>query len=255
MLMRKRTPVLALVLLVSCAACSQSGSSGAAADQATPTEASPKSEQPLRSRQEIAAGLHQGIDVSGHAGSVDWRRVRAAGHSFAYVKATEGDDLKDPLFDSHWSSMKEAGLVRGAYHFYVTEDDPDDQAAFFIESVQLESGDLAPVVDVEVLGHSTSAGIADRLQIFLERLEEHYGVRPMIYTEPNFWNKYLTENFGHYPLWVAEYESDEPRLPKGWTNWYLWQWKGDAEVPGVEKGADLSRLNELMPDRHLLLVP
>lgn len=186
---------------------------------------------------------NHGIDVSYHSGTVQWDSVAAHGFQFAFVKATEGNDLKDPAFGSHWQALKDAGIIRGAYHFYVTEDAPETQAQFYIENVHLEPGDLAPVVDIEVIGHGTSAGLADRLTVFLSILESHYGVRPIIYTSPTFWNKNLSADFGHYPLWVAEYEVDEPRIPNGWTNWQMWQWQGDATVAGVEKTADVTRIN------------
>lgn len=186
---------------------------------------------------------HHGIDVSYHSGTVQWDSVAAHGFQFAFVKATEGNDLKDPAFEDHWQALREAGIVRGAYHFYVTEDAPETQAQFFINNVHLEPGDLAPVVDIEVIGHNTASGLSDRLTVFLSMLEQHYGARPIIYTSPTFWNKHLSADFGHYPLWVAEYEVDEPRIPNGWTNWHMWQWKGDATVAGVEKTADVTRLN------------
>ena len=203
----------------------------------------------------VGTKLHQGLDVSWHSGTVDWQQVAAAGHGFAFVKATEGVDAKDAAFDAHWPAMKAAGLVRGAYHFYVTEDDPEAQARFFIDNVVLIPGDLAPVVDIELLGHGTEPGLADRLRTFLRRLEQHYGVKPVIYTAPNFWNQYLGEGFGEYPLWVAEYGVDTPRLPQGWDDWHLWQWQGDAAVPGVEKGADLSRVNRDGQALAALVIP
>jgi len=113
------------------------------------------------------------------------------GHSFAFIKASEGVDLADPDFGANWTAAGEAGLVRGAYHFYVTEDDPEQQARLFIETVQLEPGDLAPVVDIELIGHGTPPGLPDRLRRFLELLEQRYGVRPIIYTSPKFWNTHF----------------------------------------------------------------
>lgn len=203
-----------------------------------------------------AAALSQGIDVSGYSGTVDWTTVDAAGHSFAFAKATEGEDLKDPAFDQNWSQMKAAGMVRGAYHFYVTEDDPEAQAKFFLATVTLEPGDLAPVVDIETLGHDTSAeGLPEELHTFLGLLESHYGVKPIIYTTANFWNQYLGEGFGDYPLWVAEYDVESPKIPTGWQTWHLWQWQENAPVPGVEKGADLSKLNPAGPDLAGLVLP
>ncbi len=207
----------------------------------------------------IVSALHDGIDVSTHSGMVSWPEVAAAGHGFAFMKATEGVDLADSAFATNWIAAKDAGLVRGAYHFYVTEDDPDQQADFFISVVSLEAGDLAPVVDIELIGHNTQPGLTrltGHLQQFLDRLEAHYGIKPIIYTMPNFWNEHLGDGFGGYPLWVAEYEVDQPRLPKGWAAWHLWQWQADADIPGVEKGADLNKANRHGPNlADLVLVP
>ena len=38
----------------------------------------------------------RGIDVSHHQGEIDWAKVAGAGVRFAYLKATEGRDLRDP---------------------------------------------------------------------------------------------------------------------------------------------------------------
>ncbi len=195
-----------------------------------------------------------GLDVSSYSGAIDWPAVRAAGAGFAIARATEGMDLADSSFDTYWPAMKEAGLVRGAYHFYVTEDDPEIQAQFFIDNVTLEPGDLAPVVDIEVIGHDTQPGVADRLRTWLEIVEKHYGIRPIIYTSPNFWNENLDDTFGDYPLWEAEYEVEAPTLPRGWQTWTLWQWKGDAEYAGVEKNADLDRANPEVADAQLAAI-
>jgi lysozyme len=195
-----------------------------------------------------------GIDVSHHSGAVDWTKVKAHGHTFAFAKATEGMDDPDPTFAAHWPAMKKAGLIRGAYHFYVTEDDPKEQAKFFIQTVTLKKGDLAPVVDIEILGKDTQPGLVSRFQTFLEILEKHYGIKPIIYTDRGFWNAHLDDKFGSYPLWVAEYDVESPTLPRGWTTYHLWQWKGDAQVPGVEKTADLSKFNHKKKDFSQLML-
>lgn len=203
----------------------------------------------------IHARLQRGIDVSSHSGEVDWVQVRDQRFSFAVVKASEGVDLPDPEHDAHWQQLTATGMLRGAYHFYVTEDDPDAQADLFLATARLEPGDLAPVVDVEVIGHHTPPGLADRLQRFLDRLEEAYGVPPIIYTTARFWDAHLPATFGRYPLWVAEFEVDEPNLPHGWDRWHLWQYEDDSDVPGVAKDADLTRGNSEIEDLGRLLIP
>jgi len=131
----------------------------------------------------------RGIDVSHHSGAVDWAAVAAGGYAFAYVKATEGIDAPDPTFDEHWQALADHGLHRGAYHFYVTEDDPEEQARFFLSHVRHRPGDLAPVVDVELIGHGTVGDVAPRLRRFLEIVEQEVGVPPIIYTGNPDWHK------------------------------------------------------------------
>ncbi|MEW8626099.1 MAG: GH25 family lysozyme [Candidatus Thiodiazotropha sp.] len=203
---------------------------------------------------ETTLRLNEGIDVSKFSGRVDWPSLVKQGYSFAFTKATEGVDLKDSAFEDNWKAMKQAGIVRGAYHFYVTEDDPRQQAQFFIDTVKLEAGDLAPVVDVELVGHHTQPGLADRLKVWLDLIEQHYRIRPIIYTNAKFWNKHFNKDFGDYPLWIAEYDVNSPTLPNGWTNWHFWQWRSDADLAGVEKEADLNRINPLSLQKTELIL-
>ena len=208
---------------------------------------------PVKGKGDAKTKTLKGIDVSHFSGKVDWQKVKAGGYSFAFAKATEGMDFKDPTFQNHWQGIKKVGLIRGAYHFYVTEDDPKAQADFFIRNVTLQSGDFLPVVDIEVIGKGTKPGLTQRVKKFLGILEKHFGVKPIIYTGPTFWDSHLNNHFGVYPLWIAEYGVKEPVDPKGWKEWHLWQWKEDAVVPGVEKGADLSIFNSKEKDfSHLL---
>ena len=249
-----------LVVAVACARSETGGDSAAApVSPAPPAAAAVAPPPPTVDLGAVVARLHDGIDVSVHSGAVDWSTVAASGHGFVVLKATEGVDLADAAFAEHWPAVKAAGLVRGAYHFYVTEDDPDEQADFFTRTVRLEPGDLAPVVDIELIGHGTTPGLAGRLRRFLSRLEAHYGIRPILYTDPDFWDQHLAsasdaETFGSYPLWVAEYDVDSPRLPTDWSIWHLWQWRADAAVPGVENGADLNRAHAEADLRGLVVV-
>lgn len=196
-----------------------------------------------------------GIDVSRYSGAVDWNAVKAQGHAYAFVKATEGLTLKDPAFDGHWQKMKAAGVLRGAYHFYVTRDDPAAQARFFISTVMLQPGDFVPVLDIETLssGAPFEAVIAG-VQGWLDAVETHYGVKPIIYTSPGFADASLAGRFGAYPLWLAEYGVQQPRVPSGWTAWQLWQFQENSAVAGVSGGADLNRANPAEKDLSALII-
>jgi len=78
---------------------------------------------------------HQGIDVSHYQGRIDWRALPAQGVDFAYIKASEGGDLRDDAFAANWAGAERAGIARGAYHFFTLCRPGADQAANFIAAV------------------------------------------------------------------------------------------------------------------------
>ena len=90
----------------------------------------------------------KGIDVSHFQGNVDWAKVKATGAAFAFAKATEGTATIDKMFATNWPAMKNAGLLRGAYHFFHGSKDATDQANFFLSKFSVVAGDLPPVLDV-----------------------------------------------------------------------------------------------------------
>ena len=187
-----------------------------------------------------------GLDVSYHSGRVDWAAAVAGGNRFGLTLATAGVDFCDPFFFAHWEGMRQAGLLRGAYHFFVAEDDPEQQARHFLAHVTFEPGDLAPVVDIESRKRPV-ADLSARLKRFLAIVEEAVGTKPIIYTGPSFWRSNMTDAFGEYPLWIAEYGVDSPSVPEGWTRWHLWQWRGDVELPGSHRSVPSGRRRSAPP--------
>lgn len=186
-----------------------------------------------------------GIDVSHYQGDVDWHQVQSSGVAFGYAKATQGTRYTDPKFAENWAGMGEAGLLRGAYHFYTAGDDPKAQAAHFSAAVHLGPGDLPPMVDIETEGKSTETNydLIKDLHAFLDLLKQAYGVDPFIYTGPGFWNAHFNDSFDGYPLWVAEYGVSEPEPVIGWKYWTIWQHSQSGSVPGVNGSVDLDTFN------------
>ncbi|HVS14811.1 MAG TPA: GH25 family lysozyme [Thermoanaerobaculia bacterium] len=197
----------------------------------------------------------EGIDVSYHSGHVDWSAARAAGYRFGLTLATAGVDFRDPFLASHWARIHEAGLVRGAYHFYIAADDPVAQAHHFLSHVVLEPGDLRPVVDIESAAQEPPADLARQLARFVAEIEAAIGVAPIVYTGAIFWRDHVaTTAFADHPLWIAEYEVDQPEIPAGWDRWDLWQWQGNAALPHIAPIVDLDRLHA-DADVDELLIP
>jgi lysozyme len=185
----------------------------------------------------------RGLDVSHFQGTVEWPQVIQAGYAFAFIKATDGITYVDPEFTANWRGAKAAGLLRGAYHFFEADDDPQQQAENFLNTVVLEPGDLPPVLDVESSSTSAQvpvATIVERIAAWLQAVEQATGCTPILYTDASYWNSLATEQFGGYPLWIAEYGVASPTLPKGWTSWAFWQFTESGTVPGIATSVDLN---------------
>lgn len=180
-----------------------------------------------------------GIDVSKWQGTVDWKSVQQAGIAFAFARATYGISEVDSCFSENWQGMQEAGITRGAYHFFLAADDPAQQADFFIRTVgSLGADDLPPVIDVEAAS-GVNSNLAASVQTWLSTVEQGLGRKPIIYTAPSFWNQNLTGGFGDYPLWVAEYGVSSPKPVNGWANWTFWQYSSTGQMGGVSGSVDL----------------
>ena len=76
--------------------------------------------------QDRKAGKVKGIDVSNNNGSINWSKVKKDGYQFAYIKASEGTNFNDTLFDSNVKKAKASGIHTGAYHFGRPSGSPDD---------------------------------------------------------------------------------------------------------------------------------
>jgi len=181
-----------------------------------------------------------GIDVSHYQGVVDWQAVQAANIGFAFAKASEGEAIVDAQFDANWQGMKAAGLLRGAYHFYDSTVDPVAQAKNFVNAVgSLAASDMPPVLDIEIFrGAFGNNSLANNVLTWLNTVQQALGRTPMIYTGPSFWDKYMNDQFGTYPLWVAEYGVTTPHIPNGWSNWTFWQSTQAATVAGISGEVD-----------------
>ena len=192
----------------------------------------------------------RGPDVSGwrhpSGAALDWAKVRGAGESFTFVKATEGVGFVSKSFSPDWRASKAAGLLRGAYHFArPSVGSAVAQADHFVTTVGgLNSpGDLPPVLDLEVNGGLTPAQLAVWTGQWLTEVQARSGRTPIIYTSPNFWATSMKNStaFLAYPLWVARYASTPSSLV--WPRWTFWQYTETGKLPGVVGAVDRNSFN------------
>lgn len=184
-----------------------------------------------------------GIDVSRYQDLIAWEEVKKMSVGdirlgFAFIKATEGIGNTDPQFRRNWKRAQSNGIVRGAYHFFIASKDGKMQAENFIKRVELEPGDLPPVLDVEQRNGVSKTQLQREVKKWLQTVESYYGVKPIIYTNVDFYKQNLGSDFDGYPLWVAHYyQREQPRITRDWT---FWQHNDQGNVNGITARVDFN---------------
>ncbi len=183
-----------------------------------------------------------GIDVSHFQGEIDWQKVAESSVSFTFIKSSQGDDITDERYQSNWAGSAQYGLLHGVYHYLDPSIDATAQANYFIAVTQGEFGDFPPIVDIEAFEQQTASEVIDTLSTFIDIIEEKYNCKPMIYTSPGFWDQLDNNDFGSYPLWLADY-ADQPQLPQGWEQWLFWQFSDTGTINGINGDVDQDQFN------------
>lgn len=189
-----------------------------------------------------------GIDISSYQGDeIDFLNRKQDTLSFVICRATLGITFNDPDFSNNWTLIPQKGFVRGAYHFYMCDDDPTKQAQHYLQIVgSIGAGDLPPILDFEQAG---LAGVTNKQKIqsdlltFLTTVESATKRTPLIYVSPDFADEYLSNPaFAKYPLYVADYDGqNQPSMPTLWksTTWKCWQKTDSVRVDGNQNDFDV----------------
>ncbi|MBS1745675.1 MAG: glycoside hydrolase family 25 protein [Bacteroidetes bacterium] len=184
-----------------------------------------------------------GIDVSSYQGKIYWPAIanmqdRNVRISFVFIKATEGLRQVDRQYQRNWQQSKQAQITRGAYHYFIATKSGSLQAQNFLKTVQLQPGDLPPVLDVEELYGVRPDSMRSRVAAWLTAVEQVYQVKPIIYTSAKFYKDYLGRQFDKYPLWVAHYfVKEKPAVDDGW---YFWQHNAAGKINGILTKVDFN---------------
>lgn len=200
-----------------------------------------------------------GIDVSHYQGYIDWADLRSNGMidkypiRFVMIKATEGSRHVDERFAYNFAEAREHGFICGAYHFWSIYSPGKEQAEHFISTVELRQGDLPPVLDVEHKAKDQSVeDFQKSVKQWLDIVEEHYGVKPIIYTYYKFKTSLLDDPmFDQYPYWIAHYYVDSVNY-KG--DWKFWQHTDCGKLPGIDGYVDFDIYNGSYYDLQRLTI-
>lgn len=193
-----------------------------------------------------------GIDVSHWQGKIDWVKVKEAGYSFAFLKASEGSSMVDSNVYDNYNGARAAGVLVGLYHFThaTTLDEARREASFFCTILDACGGiqgmDLPPVLDVEPSPPNVTTNYPEVCRVWCKVIEEKYGVKPIIYSYPYFIDAYMNDPTlaSEYKLWLADYANNQPFDHAGWDTWTFLQYTNKGKVPGINAGGvDLNEFN------------
>lgn len=191
----------------------------------------------------------RGVDVSEYQGEIDWEKLSNQNIDFAYIKATEGSSYTDERFQYNYQNAITTSLKIGAYHFFSFDSDAISQSENYIKNVPKDMNLLPPVVDIEFYGDKNKnipdvEKTREQLKKLLERLEEYYQKKPIIYATNTSYNLYIKDNFEEYKIWIRDIFST-PNL-KDNRKWTLWQYTNRERLEGYngeEKFIDMNVFN------------
>ncbi len=186
-----------------------------------------------------------GIDVSQYQGNISWSEVLTINDEFPidfiYIRATMGEKAKDSKFKQNWKEVKNRNKLRGAYHYFRPNENSIKQANNFIKTVELEPGDLPPVLDIEEMPRNQSMdSLKTGLKRWLTVVEKHYEIKPVLYSGDKYFADFLEKEFADYTLWIANYNF---WIEKPKKHWNFWQFSEKGTVKGIKGPVDLNLFN------------
>ena len=220
--------------------------------------------------------MQLGIDVShwqddkSTAQKMNFEKAASQGAKFVFIKVSERGKI-DEDFEYNWQAAKDAGLLRGGYHFLRWDLSGLLQARIFCDILMDDPGELLPVADFEAPRQGSLYPSNALLLQFLEEVETKMNRRPILYTSPGYWNihgrnkytKQFDAKWAYYPLWEAHYFKEykpgvtKPQEIQPWASagktWTFWQYtqNGDGLAFGAEsKSIDLNWFNGSLQDLY-----
>lgn len=184
---------------------------------------------------------YDGVDVSHFQNNIKWDELKKDDSlKFVYARVMGMNERIDELYYRNMSEAKRCGVLIGTYHFFTMDMSVQDQWRKFRRFVDKDKQDLKPMIDIESqsLSATDNTHLKDSVMWMAKAMEAEYGVKPVIYSNQNFYEQYLTPEFDDYPLWIANY-SRMPRLQTGVP--FLWQFSCTGHVRGIWCEVDLNR--------------
>lgn len=150
-----------------------------------------------------------------------------------------GCDWVDDRFQANWRGAGDAGLDRGAYHYFTLCTSGSAPARNFLAVTPPDPAALPPAVDLELAGNCSRrpdpATVDAELGELLSTVEAAWGRDVVLYVGDDFERPYpVRERLGRL-LWHRRF-----LLSPDVDGWWVWQLHGLAHVEGITGGVDFN---------------
>lgn len=192
-----------------------------------------------------------GIDVSKYQKGINWQKVKNAGINFVIIRCGyrgygSGVLVEDPMYASHISGAKAAGLRVGVYFFSqaVTEAEAVEEASMAVKLANRYGINMPIAIDSEYAaggrGRADGLSKAERTKITIAfcNTVANSGHTPMVYASKNWFSEHLSPSQfpGSYRIWVAQYAS---KCTYG-GRYDIWQNTSKGQVDGISGNVDMN---------------
>lgn len=190
--------------------------------------------------------IYQGIDVSGWQGNINYAEVKNSGIEIVYMKSSEGTSFVDPYFNQNYTNAKANGLKVGFYHYLIARSNEEaiEEARFFVSVISGKEPDCRLAMDFESFGNLSVEEINQIGITFVRTVENLSGKEVIIYSNTNDARNVFSGELTNYPLWVAQYEVEQPTPNGKWSTWAGWQYTDAGEVAGIRGHVDRNKFTE-----------
>lgn len=181
------------------------------------------------------------IDVSEWQGTVDWKKVKAAGYGCAILRAGFGREAsqKDKEFEKNYKNAKAAGVKLGAYWYAYCTDKADAQkeAKACLSVLKGKTFELPVYYDLEdnsIMTHGKSK-LTEYAKAFCDEIAKG-GYTPGVYSNLHWFRNYLDYKALKklYSVWYAQYHTEAQ------FECDIWQYSSVGSVKGISGNVDLN---------------
>lgn len=195
--------------------------------------------------------IRRGIDVSHHNGTINWKQVKKAGISFAFIRigyrgySGKGSLQVDRQFRNNLKNARKAGIDVGIYFFSqaVNQKEAIEEAEFVLKTLNGKKLDLPIVYDPEriLYAKARTDGVSGKqftknTLAFCNTIQKA-GYNLMVYSNM-YWEAFLFDmkKLEKYPIWYADYKK-KPQTPYYFS---FWQYTSSGKVNGISGRVDMN---------------